>query len=135
MQKQKMMLKSEGILRYLLGTSDKIDTLITCKPNDIELICYDQSVYEAVGSLSLKERTYAFKKIVKLLESVDVISAKYNLKKEREILKEERVSELRSLALPKDNEIGSHDQYNEDVLDMQNISENIEKEFDEEEVR
>ncbi|MBW3015485.1 hypothetical protein KY330_03625 [Candidatus Woesearchaeota archaeon] len=98
MQSQRMILKAEAILRYFLGTSDKIETLVMCKPNDIDLVCYDQSLYEAIGSLKPEEKEELQKKLTKFLESVEIISFKNNLKKTRQILKQERVIELRKLA-------------------------------------
>ncbi|RMF55419.1 hypothetical protein D6745_02435 [Candidatus Woesearchaeota archaeon] len=91
---QKMFLKAEGILKYLEGNNDKIDTLIMCKPNNIELVTTDQSLYEAVGSVKDKTKiNYA--KLVKFLEVVNIVSFKEKMQKPRTILKEERVKELR----------------------------------------
>ncbi|MEA3430794.1 MAG: hypothetical protein U9R08_05965 [Nanoarchaeota archaeon] len=96
MQKQKMMLKAEGILKYFLGGSEKIETLIMCKPNNVNLVCYDQSLYEAVGSLNIEEKDDAIRKLTKFLENVEIVSFKEKTKKERKILKQERVDELRT---------------------------------------
>ena len=98
--KQSMLIRASAVLKYFLGTSDRIDTLIKCKPDDIELLCYDQSLYEALGSLKDYDE-FNFRKLVKFLESVDVISFKKNVKKPRPILTEDRVDELRSNALGK----------------------------------
>ena len=95
MQKQRMMLKTEAILRYFLGSSEKIETLVMCKPDNIDLVCYDQSLYEAVGSLKPEEKEDAIRKLTKFLESVEVVSFKEKTKNNRIILKQERVDELR----------------------------------------
>lgn len=95
MEKQKsMFLKASAILKYLLGTDDEIETLIMCKPANVELVCYDQSLYEALGSLENQEE-FNFRKLVKFLESVDVVSFKKNLQKDKPLLTDKRVSELR----------------------------------------
>ncbi|MBW3003115.1 hypothetical protein KY328_04025 [Candidatus Woesearchaeota archaeon] len=96
MQKQRMMLKAEAILRYFLGTSDKVETLVMCKPNNVDLVCYDQSLYEAIGSLNPEEKQDALRKLTKFLESVEVVSFREKTNNERIILKQERVDELRS---------------------------------------
>lgn len=96
MQKQRMMLKAEAILKYLVGSSDKIETLVMCKPNDIDLVAYDQSLYEALGSLKVEEKEDAIRKLTKLLESVEIVSFKEKTKTQRSILTEQRVEELRS---------------------------------------
>jgi len=99
-EKQKsMVLKASAILKYFLGTDDKIDTLIKCKPDNVELNCFDQSLYEALGSLKDYDE-FDFRKLVKFLESVDIVSYKQNVQ-ERPILTDERVEELRQEALKK----------------------------------
>lgn len=95
MQRQRMMLKAEAILRYFLGASDRIETLVMCKPNDVDLVCYDQSLYEAIGSLKADEKEDALRKLTKFIESVEVVSFKEKTKNNRIILKQERVDELR----------------------------------------
>lgn len=97
--KQKMILKASAILKYFLGTDDKIDTLIKCKPSNIELICYDQSLYEALGSLKDYDG-FDFRKLVKFLESVDITSYKEKFDT-KPILTDERVDELRTEVLKK----------------------------------
>ncbi|MBS1266878.1 MAG: hypothetical protein MAG795_00847 [Candidatus Woesearchaeota archaeon] len=95
MGKQKsMFLKASAIIKYFLGTNDEIETLIMCKPTNVELVCYDQSLYEALGSIKDKDE-FNFRKLVKFLESVDVVSFKKNLKKEKPLLTDKRVKELR----------------------------------------
>ncbi len=96
-QKQTMMLKAQDLLKYFLGTNEKLDTLIMCKPNNIELYVYDQSLYEAIGSLKPEEKDNLNKKITKLLEVCHIISFMKNMKQPRKILKQERVDELRGM--------------------------------------
>lgn len=94
-----MVLKASAIVKYFLGTDDKIDTLIKCKPGDVELSCYDQSLYEALGSLKDYDG-FDFRKLVKFLESVNIVSYK-NKFGSKPILTDERVDELRQDALKK----------------------------------
>lgn len=93
MQMQKMFLKAEAIYKYLMGVSDKLDTLIMCKPENTVLITYDQSIYEALGAIDRDKIDY--NKLVKFLEVVDVQSFKEKMG-ERKILKDERVKELKN---------------------------------------
>ena len=98
-EQKSMILKASAILKYFLGTNDKIDTLIKCKPSNVDLSCFDQSLYEALGSLKEYD-DFDFRKLVKFLESVDIVSFKKNVK-ERPILTDKRVEELREEALKK----------------------------------
>lgn len=93
---QKMFIKAEAILKYLLGTNEQIETLIICKPNDVQLFTYDQSLYEAIGSLDPEEKQ-CLQRLTKFLESVDILSYSRTFKHPRVILKQERVDELRKL--------------------------------------
>jgi len=101
-QRMTRMLKAEDMLAYLLGTDDALDTLIKCKPSDIDLICYDQSLYEALGSFKDYD-DFNFRKLVKLIESSDIISFKASLHQVRPVLTEQRVEELRQKALARNN--------------------------------
>jgi len=92
MTKNQKYLKAEMIYKYLLGDED-IETLIMCKPAEINLITTDQSLYEALGSIKDKNKIN-YNKLVKFLESVDVLSFKYALKKDRTVLKDDRVDEI-----------------------------------------
>ena len=92
--KQKMFLKAEAIYKYLMGISDKIDTLIMCKPGNTVLITYDQSLYEALGAIEDRSKI-DYNKLIKFLEVVDIQSFREKVG-ERNILKEERVKELKN---------------------------------------
>ena len=65
-----------------------------CKPNNIELVTTDQSLYEAIGSIEDKKKI-DYAKLVKFLEVVNIVSFKEKMQKPRTILKDERVKELR----------------------------------------
>lgn len=99
-QKQTMRLKAEAILKYLIGDDDKIDTLITCKTSDVDLVTTDLDIYEALGSIKEYDN-FNFNKLKKLFEVTDIVSYKSLRKQEKPILKDERVEELRKLALKK----------------------------------
>ncbi len=98
-----MYLKANAILRYLIGEDDKLDTLIMCKSSEIDLVTSDQSLYEALGSITPKDNL-AFNKLVKMLEVIDVVSYKTGTRQDRKVLKNERVDELRKFAFAKSKE-------------------------------
>ena len=102
MQKQKLYLKAEAILKYFLGTSDKIDTLVMCRSNEIDLVTTDQDLYEALGSIKDYDN-FNQRKLVKFLEVVEIGSLKRVKGKERTILTHAKVEESRNLALKKDD--------------------------------
>lgn len=93
-QMKKIFLKAEAILKYFLG-NEKIETMVMCKPNNVALFTYDQSLYEAIGSLKPEEKTQ-LTKLTKFLENVHIFSYKEKIKQPRQILKQERVDELRN---------------------------------------
>ncbi len=94
MQKQKMYLTAESIYKYLVGKDEKIDTLVMCKGESVNLITTDQSLYEAVGSIEDRSKI-DMNKLVKLLEVVEIRSFVDMMKKSRSILKPERVDEIK----------------------------------------
>lgn len=102
MQKQKLYLKAGAILKYFLGTSNRIETIILCRNNEIDLVTTDQDLYEALGSLKDYDN-FNQRKLVKFLEVVEIGSLKRVKGNERTILTHERVEELRNLALKKDD--------------------------------
>ena len=101
-QKQKLYLKAGAILKYFLGTSNKIENLILCKNNEVDLVTTDQDLYEALGSLKDYDN-FNQRKLVKFLEVVEIGSLKRVKGRERSILTHERVEELRKIALKKED--------------------------------
>jgi hypothetical protein len=99
---QKLYLKAGAILKYFLGTSDKIDTLVMCRSREINLVTTDQDLYEALGSIKNYDN-FNQRKLVKFLEVVEIGSLKRVKGRERTILSHERVGELRKLASKKDD--------------------------------
>jgi len=100
--RQTLMLKPELILRYLISEDDKTDTLIMCNTSDINLITTDQNIYQALCCIN-KEDNFNLNKLKKLFEVADVHSFKEKFGKEKIIVTDKRVEELRKLALGGEN--------------------------------
>ena len=91
--KGKIILLSAGdILKYLLGTDDKIDTLIKCRADEI-IITTDKEIYEALGSVKSYD-DFSLPKLVKFFEAVII-----KPDNRKNILTHEKVEELRKSAL------------------------------------
>ncbi len=97
-EKQRMFLNSESLLKYFLGTDEHIDTLITCKGSQFNLTTYDYNLYEALGSLKPYDN-FQPNKLVKLFEVVKVLPYEDYTGRSKHILTHERVDELRKKAL------------------------------------
>ena len=93
-RQKKMIIKPEAILRYLITDDDKMDTLIMCKGEQLNLITTDYSLYEAMGSVKPYDN-FKLNKLVKFFQVVDIRGCATR----KEILKDGRVEELRMLAL------------------------------------
>ncbi len=96
--RQQHFLKAEGILSYLKGNNEKIETLIICKPEDIDIITTDYELYQALGSTK-PDDNIKLNRLTKLVEVVTIFPYKELNKREKPILKEERVEELRRQVL------------------------------------
>lgn len=96
---KKMMIKPEAILRYLISDDDRMDTLIMCQGEQLSLITTDYYVYEAMGSVKPYDE-FKLNKLVKFFQVVEIQSCG----RKKDILKEERVDELRKLALKEKNQ-------------------------------
>ncbi|MBW2991871.1 hypothetical protein KY345_01500 [Candidatus Woesearchaeota archaeon] len=96
---KKMMIKPEAILRYLISDDDKMDTLIMCQGEQLNLITTDYYLYEAMGSVKPYDE-FKLNKLVKFFQVVEIQSHG----RKKNILKEERVEELRKLALKEKNQ-------------------------------
>ncbi len=92
---QKMYLKPEAILKYLMG-EEKLHTLITTQNSQVQLITTDQSLYEALGSVEKRE-DIDINLLVKLLEVTKIMPHKELMKQDRSVLTPEKVDELREL--------------------------------------
>jgi hypothetical protein len=89
--KQTYYLTSEAILKYFLGKSEQIDTLILCRGDEVNLTTTDFNLYEALGSVENREK-FDINKLIKFLETVHIETGA------KRVLSHERVQELRKLA-------------------------------------
>jgi len=92
-QKQKIMVKPEAIIKYMLNKSEELDTLITCKADTVNLVTTDQALYEALASIDREKISYP--KLIKLLEVTEVASLQMWKNEKRSILTPERAEELK----------------------------------------
>ncbi len=101
--RQQYFLAAEALLKYLLGTSERISTMIMCKVPGTDLVTTDYELYQALGSVrNYDSLTRA--RIVKLLENVDVLSHRKETGGEKKVLTHERVEELRKIALKSEDD-------------------------------
>jgi hypothetical protein len=98
-QRQRIFLSSTTLLKYFLNTDDYIDTLITCRGTELELVTHDYNLYEALGSLKPYDN-FNLNKLIKLLEVVRITP--YENKEGKSILTDKRIEELRKEALKKE---------------------------------
>ena len=90
-QKQKYLLTSETILKYLFEKDAIVENLIFSKPENVTLFIYDQNLYEALACI--EDRTKInYNRLIKLLEVVNIMS--YADTKERTILTPEKAKEI-----------------------------------------
>lgn len=87
-----------ALLRYLIGKDDEIDTLVLCKSSEVKLVTSDKAIYEALGSIKQYD-DFKLPKLVKLFEVTKIQSAK-----EKPILTDKRVEEIRKSALKRTSE-------------------------------
>ena len=97
-RQETVFVKPEILLRYLITDDDAVDTLITCKHVEYALVTSDNTVYQALGSISQYDDV-RLNRLTKFFEVVDVFSAKEKTGKQKMILTQERVEEIRKLAL------------------------------------
>jgi len=99
-QKRTVYLNSEVLLKFFLGADDEVDTLIKCRGTEVDLITYDNDLYEALGSIKPYDN-FQLQKLIKLIEVLDILSYRKNFGKEKPILTHEKVDELRTAVLKK----------------------------------
>ena len=97
-QKQKMFVKAETILKYLITDDDATDTLITCKSSEIDLVTSDHDIYRALASIKQYDK-FNLNKMKKFFEVVEIVSYAQTMKRLKPIVKEEDVENIRKLAL------------------------------------
>jgi len=98
--KQKMLIKSEAILRFLITDDEKLDTLIMCKSSEIELVTSDLAMHEAISSIR-KDDSFRLNKLGKFFEVVKVVSHEDVTRNKKPALTEKRMEEIRKIALKK----------------------------------
>ena len=97
-QKQRVYVEPHLILRYLISDDEKLDTMIVCKPKDLGLYTTDLALHEALCSIKPFDN-FKLNKLVKFVETVDVLSYNKETGKEKPIVTHERVESLRAGAL------------------------------------
>jgi len=98
-RKEQLYLKPEMVLRYLITEDEALNTLILCKSSEYHITTSDANMYQALGSIK-SEDIFKLNKLVKFLEVVHVFST-VHAGRNKLVLKENRVAELRKLALTK----------------------------------
>ena len=91
-------LDASKLLRYLIGSDDKLDTVIICNPYKQRFVTTDQEVYHALASI----QEYDDFKMNKLAKFFEVVSIRTVAKKQ--VLTEELVQKLRAEALKNGSE-------------------------------
>ena len=89
-------LEAGRILRYLIGSDDKLDTLIICNPYKQRFVTTDQEVCHALGSVKEYD-SFRLKKLAKFFETVSIRAVA-----RKQVLTDEVVEKLRSEALRKE---------------------------------
>ena len=97
-QKQRVYVEPHLILRYLVTEDEKLDTMIVCKPNDLGLYTTDLALHEALCSIKPYDN-FRLNKLVKFVETVDVLSYNKETGNEKPVVTHEIVESLRAVAL------------------------------------
>lgn len=93
--RQKMYIKPEAILNYLLG-EEKLHTLITTQNTQVDLVTTDQNLYEALGSIEDRSKI-DINLLVKFLEVTKIKPHEELAKEQRKVLTIERVKQINDL--------------------------------------
>ncbi|MDP7140825.1 MAG: hypothetical protein QF362_01185 [Candidatus Woesearchaeota archaeon] len=107
-RKKSITLSSENILAYLITEEDKINTLILCKGSEYDFITTDHAVYEALGAVKPND-DFKLNKLTKFFEVVKVVSYANVFRKEKPILTEKRVEDLRNKTMKLQNLNGGNE--------------------------
>ena len=84
------------ILRYLIGTDERLDTVIICNPHKQRFVTTDQEVYHALGAVKAYD-DFKLKKLSKLFETVTIKPVA-----RKQLLTDRMVEKLRAEALKTD---------------------------------
>ena len=107
-RKKSITLSSENILAYLITEEDKINTLILCKGSEYDFITTDHAVYEALGAVKPND-DFKLNKLTKFFEVVKVVAYANVFRKEKPILTEKRVEDLRNKTMKLQNLNGGNE--------------------------
>ena len=92
-------INADVILRFLIEEDTEIDTMIIYKPSK-RLVTSDYAIYEALASIKPYDNVN-LNKLKKIFEVVDVVSYREEFNKDKPLLKEQRVEQIRKSALNK----------------------------------
>ncbi len=112
-----MYLKAEAIHRFLTTENEQLDNLIICKPENLELVSSDQSLYEGLASVEDK-KDINLNKLVKLLEVTAIRHFPEVTKLNRSIISHKRAEEIRDASSKKGTlqEAPKQDEDNDDGI-------------------
>jgi len=89
-------MSARDIYLFLTDKSEELDTLVMCYSSETEVFTTDQSLYEALGSIKSKNNLN-YRKLIKLLEVTSIRPFEDFVQKERKILTDERINEIRAV--------------------------------------
>ena len=98
MNKQKFALKPEIILKYLITDDDTVDTLITAKSSQVDLVTTDFDVHMALACVKDTD-AFNLNKLRKLFEVVEIVSYAQSRRKQKPIVTDDDVQRIRALAM------------------------------------
>jgi len=100
-RQQRSLLNAETILKYFITDKSEIETnILAGSGNGIKLTTTDYSLYEALGSV-IENDAFNWRKVVKFLEAVQIISFENVTGGKKPILTQKRVEEIRKILLKK----------------------------------
>ena len=95
-------LNADVILKFLIQEDKNLDTIIIYNPTK-KLVTTDYAIYEALASIQTCDN-FDINKLKKFFEVVEVDSYSRNFNKEKPLLTNERVDNIRKSALEKGDE-------------------------------
>ena len=98
-EENRYFLNADVILKFLIEEDKQLDTLIIYNPTK-QLITTDFAIYEALASIKPYDN-FNLNKLKKFFEVVNIVSYKEQFNKEKPLLNEERVEQIRKAALKK----------------------------------
>ncbi len=100
-RQQRSLLNAETILKYFITDKSEIEPNILAGTGiGIKLTTTDYALYEALGSV-VETDAFNWRKVVKFLEAVQIISFENVTGGKKPILTQKRVDEIRNIVLKK----------------------------------